>query len=68
MLDFLLVLGQIPGTDLQITFNDYILLIMIGAAYYWRRQLRLWLIAKRLEFIIYLRLRYWAWKQLSLPL
>ena len=43
MLDFLLVLGQIPGTNFQITFNDIVAIICIAYLYYeykkYRRQI-----------------------------
>lgn len=39
MLDFFLVLGQIPGTDFQMTFNEIVILAVILAApaYFWMR-------------------------------
>ncbi len=40
MFDFLLVLGQIPGTDIQITFNQIIITLSLGFVLYFRRQLQ----------------------------
>ena len=40
MLDFLLVLGQIPGTGLQLTFTDILLLTsLLIIAFTWRMRL-----------------------------
>lgn len=37
MLDFLLVLGQIPGTDFQLTFSEILLASLVLLAFaYWR--------------------------------
>ena len=35
MLDFLLVLGQIPGTSFQLTFNDIVAVCTVGFAIVW---------------------------------
>jgi len=39
MLDFLLVLGQIPGTNFQITFNEIVVILLLAAVYKFRRQI-----------------------------
>ncbi len=67
MLDFLLVLGQIPGTNFQITFYELIagiILVLIYALRY--RMLRL-AISQKKRSINYLRQKSWQRKQLSLP-
>jgi hypothetical protein len=67
MLDFLLVLGQIPGTRFQITFFEYLICVVILGGIIMRRRLRLVLIAQKNNFVAYLKLKYWQHKQLSLP-
>lgn len=39
MIDLLLVLGQIPGTDIRITFNQIIISLALGLVLYFRRKL-----------------------------
>lgn len=47
MLFFFLVLGQIPFTNIQVTFNDLLTIICIGYLYYdykkYERQIRRWI-------------------------
>jgi hypothetical protein len=47
VLDFLLVLGQIPFTNVQITFNDIVAVLCVGYLYYdykkYERQIKRWL-------------------------
>lgn len=68
MLDFLLVLGQIPGTNFQITFYEYSLAILSMAAVVFRRQLWKLVLANKKQLTAYLRQKYWQHKQLKLPL
>jgi hypothetical protein len=68
MLDFLLVLGLIPGTNFQITFYEIILFGLAVAGWVFRAQLKRYLLAKRQEALDFLRAKYWQWRQLSLPL
>jgi hypothetical protein len=68
MLDFLLVLGLIPGTNFQITFYEIILFSLAFASWVFRVQLKRYLLAKRQEALDFLRAKYWQWRQLSLPL
>lgn len=67
MIDLLLVLGQIPGTDIRITFNQIVISLTLGFSLYFRRQLRRLVIfsAKRLAASI--KLKLWRRRQLSLP-
>jgi hypothetical protein len=67
VLDFFLVLGLIPGTNFQITFNEIVFVVALLAAWYFRRQLRRQLSLQKRRTIAYLRLKYWQHKQLSLP-
>jgi hypothetical protein len=67
MLDFLLVLGQIPGTHFQITFYEYIVSVIVLACAVFRYQLRLLLTTQKMSLMIYLKQKYWQRKQLSLP-
>jgi len=67
MLDFLLVLGLIPGTDFQITFYEIIIFCLAGAAWIFRAQLRLYLLVRKQQFIAYLKQKLWEHRQLSLP-
>lgn len=68
MLDFLLVLGQIPGTDIQITFNELVVLASLAAIWHFRRQLRRLAAAKKRQLAVWLRLKHWHRRQLSLPM
>lgn len=47
MLDFLLVLGQIPGTNVQITFNDLVTVACVAYLFYeykkYKKEIRRWL-------------------------
>jgi hypothetical protein len=67
MLDFLLVLGQIPGTRLQITFYELIIFSLAFAAWLFRAPLGRLLIAKKHQLIAQLKLKLWQRRQLSLP-
>jgi len=67
MLDFLLVLGQIPGTHFQITFYELILFSLLLMAWLFRGQLRRLALAKKNQFITQLKLKLWQRRQLSLP-
>jgi hypothetical protein len=67
MLDFLLVLGQIPGTNLQITFNEIAIFTAAVLSWYFRRQLRDLAIREYRMFITYIKLRYYLHRQLKLP-
>jgi hypothetical protein len=68
MLDFLLVLGQIPGTNFQITFYEYLLALLVVAVIALRRQLRRLAVAQKNNLVSYLRRKYWQHRQLSLRL
>lgn len=67
MLDFLLVLGQIPGTNFQITFNEIVALVLAGGVWYFRSQLRNLAIREYKALLDYLKQRYWQHRQLKLP-
>ena len=67
MLDFFLVLGLIPGTNFQITFNEIVAVVSLAAIWYFRRQLRRQLVAQKQRLLVFWRLKYWQRKQLSLP-
>jgi hypothetical protein len=67
MLDFLLVLGQIPGTRLQITFYELILFSLAFTAWLFRAQLHRLAVAKKHQTIAQLKLKLWQRRQLSLP-
>jgi hypothetical protein len=67
MLDFLLVLGQIPGTNFQITFYELVFVSLVLIGWFFRGQLRRLAIAKKLQFIAWLKLKLWQRRQLSLP-
>lgn len=67
MLDFLLVLGQIPGTNFQITFNEIIALVLAGGVWYLRNQLKGLAIREYTAFLNYLKQHYWQHRQLKLP-
>jgi hypothetical protein len=67
MLDFLLVLGQIPGTRFQITFYELIIFSLLFTAWLFRGQLHRLAAAKKNRFIAQLRLKLWQRRQLSLP-
>ena len=67
MLDFLLVLGQIPGTNLQITFNEITIFITAVFIWYFRRQLRALAIREYKLSLAYLKHRYYQHLQLKLP-
>ena len=61
MINELLVLGQVPGTHFQVTFNDYIALLCLAAlALVWHRNPRLfrYIIAKVEFYIILFSLRF----------
>jgi hypothetical protein len=66
MLDFLLVLGQIPGTNLQITFNEITIFTIAVLSWYFRRQLRALAIYEYKLFLAYLKQRYYQHRQLKL--
>lgn len=69
MWDFLLVLGQVPGTDIQITFLELLLATALAAAFLlYRKHL---LKASTLNHLIHQLLLYLRTKrgqQLKLPL
>ena len=67
MLDFLLVLGQIPGTHFQLTFYELITISLLLAAWLFRAPLRRMATAKRARVIAQLKLKLWQRRQLSLP-
>jgi hypothetical protein len=67
MLDFLLVLGQIPGTDFQITFYEFIAGGLVIVSWLFRAQLRRLAIAKKQQASAWLKLKLWQRRQLSLP-
>ncbi len=68
MWDFLLVLGQVPGTDIQITFLEVVLFCLLISLFWFSRKqlLKLRLVYKYLANLhIYLRVKKGA--QLHLP-
>ena len=67
MLDFLLVLGQIPGTRLQITFYELIVFGLLFTAWLFRGQLYRLALAKENQLIAQLKFKLWQRRQLSLP-
>jgi len=67
MLDFLLVLGQIPGTRFQITFYELIIFSLLFTGWLLRAPLGRLAIAKQKQFIVWLKLKLWQRRQLSLP-
>jgi len=67
MLDFLLVLGQIPGTRLQITFYELIIFSLLFTAWLFRGQLYRLALARKNLLIAQLKLKLWQRRQLSLP-
>jgi hypothetical protein len=67
MLDFLLVLGLIPGTNFQITFYEYLIGVAVIAVIALRRQLRRLAIAQKNNIINYFKQKYWNYRQLKLP-
>jgi hypothetical protein len=67
MLDFLLVLGLIPGTDFQITFYELITISLVLIGWLFRAQLRRLIAAKRQLFMTWFKLKLWQRRQLSLP-
>jgi len=67
MLDFLLVLGRIPGTDLQITFYELIIFSLAFAAWVFRTRLHRLAVSKKNRLIAQLKLKLWQRRQLSLP-
>lgn len=54
MLNELLVLGQVPGTNFQVTFSDYLTAVcLLALVLVWRRNPRLFRYATaRTEFLI----------------
>ena len=67
MLDFLLVLGQVPGTGFQITFYELLAGTLIIAAWIFRAPLRRISYAKKQQLTAWLKLKLWQRRQLSLP-
>ena len=67
MLDFLLVLGQVPGTDVQITFNELVIGIILIAGWIFRRQLRRMVKRWSANLTSYWLKRSQQRRQLSLP-
>ena len=67
MLDFLLVLGQIPGTNFQITFFELIAAILLALVYFLRHRLRALAKFQKKRILDYFRQKAWQRKQLSLP-
>ncbi len=67
MLDFLLVLGRVPGTNFQITFNEIVIAAIAASCWYFRRQLRNLAIYEYKSLLAYSRQKYWQHKQLKLP-
>jgi len=67
MLDFLLVLGLIPGTDFQVTFYELIAISLILIGWLFRTQLRRLAAVKKQQFISWFKLKLWQHRQLSLP-
>lgn len=67
MLDFLLVLGQIPGTNFQITFYELIASGLFLAGWLFRMQLGRLAIAKKQQMIAWFKQKLWQRRQLSLP-
>lgn len=67
MLDFLLVLGQIPGTQFQITFYELAVVVWLGLAWLFRRQLLYYAVLKIKKIKDCLTRRMWQRRQLSLP-
>jgi len=68
MLDFLLVLGRVPGTDLQITFNEIVIGLAMVSVWYFRRKIRRLLKSTADSFVSYRRHRAWRRRQLSLSI
>jgi hypothetical protein len=68
MLDFLLVLGQVPGTDFQITFTEIVFSLGIGIVIYLkRRPVKRWLAKAKSKIKYYIIKRAQQRRQLSLP-
>jgi hypothetical protein len=67
MLDLLLVLGQVPGTNFQITFYEIVSFCTILTIWYFRRQLRRAFITAKDRLLAYLKQKAWQRRQLSLP-
>lgn len=67
MLDFLLVLGQIPGTNLQITFNELVIGAALAAIWYFRRYIMRSVRTRAAKLAGTWHDRYWRRRQLSLP-
>jgi len=67
MLDLLLVLGQVPGTDFQITFYEFIIFWSTLGVWYFRRYLRRFAGRLAAKTATYLRQKAWQRRQLSLP-
>jgi hypothetical protein len=67
MLDFLLVLGLIPGTDFQITFYELITISLLLAGWLFRARLGRLAAAKKRQTGAWLRQKLWQRRQLSLP-
>jgi hypothetical protein len=59
MLDFLLVLGQIPGTHFEITFTEILLVLLAFFLYRWekshRKEIRRWLKHKYIRTCVNIR-------------
>lgn len=67
MLDFLLVLGQIPGTNFQITFTEFLVFCLLFIAWLYRYRLRKAAICYWKKTLKRAKQKMWARQQLSLP-
>jgi len=67
VLDFLVVLGFIPGTNFQITFNELVIVTLVVLVWAYRRKLWQLAITQKHCLVAYLKQRYWQHRQLSLP-
>jgi hypothetical protein len=67
MLDFLLVLGLIPGTDFQITFYELIGGVLVFAGWFFRAHMRRLAMTRKQQLYTWLKLKLWQRRQLSLP-
>jgi hypothetical protein len=67
MLDFLLVLGLIPGTDFQITFYELVIISLVLIGWLFRAPWLRLAVTKKKRLINWFRLKLWQHRQLSLP-